>query len=217
MTGYLLMAIILFTLHLASICSVKLMTNKSNKSVKIMTIMKKLNLLLVLTLVATMAFSQTYDSRLSESKMTISGTSTLHDWESVVENFSATVSMKEGDVMSATFEGKVKSIKSGTGSMDDNTYEAMSADKYPTISFKSKEITTEGNNMVVQGTLTIAGKSQTIKMILTKEQWSEKSLKVSGSHTMKMSEYGINPPRAMFGTIRTGDEVTIKFDLTLYK
>jgi len=39
---------------------------------------------------------------------------------------------------------------------------------------------------------------------------------VTGSYKFKMSSFGIDPPRAMLGTIRTGDEVTIKFKINLY-
>lgn len=33
----------------------------------------------------------------------------------------------------------------------------------------------------------------------------------------KMSDFNIEPPTAMFETFRTGDEVTIKYDILLHK
>ena len=41
------------------------------------------------------------------------------------------------------------------------------------------------------------------------------SVQVTGSVSMKMSEFGIEPPTAMFGTLTTGDEVTIEFNFLL--
>lgn len=161
--------------------------------------------------------AQQFTSNQDESSMTISGTSTLHDWDSAVEDFTATCKMDGDEMQSASFKAKVESIKSGTRAMDQNTYNAMDSKKFPNISFTSKSIKNDGNFITVSGSLTIAGESKSINLKLKKEQWTAESLNVSGEYTLKMSEYGIDPPRAMLGTIRTGDEVTISFDIALYK
>jgi polyisoprenoid-binding protein YceI len=49
------------------------------------------------------------------------------------------------------------------------------------------------------------------------EKWKANSMTVSGDYTLKMTDYGIQPPKAMWGTIKTGDEVTIKFEIVLYQ
>jgi hypothetical protein len=36
-------------------------------------------------------------------------------------------------------------------------------------------------------------------------------LAFEGSQTIKMTDYGITPPTALFGTLKTGDEITITF------
>jgi len=179
--------------------------------------MKILTTLTLILLAATCGIAQKMESKLSESKMAIAGTSTLHDWESVVEDFKATCTTKDGDIVAASFEAKVESIKSGTRAMDQNTYKAMKSDQFPTISFTSTSVKSEENQLDVSGQLTIAGKTKTIQMKLNREKWSEESLTVIGSYTLKMSEYGIDPPRAMLGTIRTGDEVTISFNIIFYQ
>lgn len=161
--------------------------------------------------------AQQFTSNQDESSMTISGTSTLHDWDSAVEDFTATCKMDGDEMQSASFKAKVESIKSGTRAMDQNTYNAMDSKKFPNISFTSKSIKNDGNFITVSGSLTIAGESKSINLKLKREQWTAESLNVSGEYTLKMSEYGIDPPRAMLGTIRTGDEVTISFDIALYK
>jgi len=179
--------------------------------------MKILTTLTLILLAATCGIAQKMESKLSESKMSIAGTSTLHDWESVVEDFKATCTTKDGDIVAASFEAEVESIKSGTRAMDQNTYKAMKSDQFPTISFTSTSVKSEENHLDVSGKLTIAGKTKTIQMKLNREKWSEESLTVIGSYTLKMSEYGIDPPRAMLGTIRTGDEVTISFNIIFYQ
>ena len=46
---------------------------------------------------------------------------------------------------------------------------------------------------------------------------SDKSITVMGSRKISMKEYGMVPPSFMMGTIKTGNDVTLKFDLTLNK
>lgn len=179
--------------------------------------MKFIATLAVMLLVFQTGIAQKLESNLSESTMTISGTSTLHDWESAVEEFKATCTLREGDIQNASFEAKVESIKSGTKAMDQNTYKAMKSEQFPKISFSSTSVKSAENHLEVSGKLTIAGTSKTIHMKLNREKWSEETMTVSGSYSLKMSDYGIDPPRAMLGTIRTGDEVTISFNIIFYQ
>jgi polyisoprenoid-binding protein YceI len=175
------------------------------------------------TILIALAFSlnltaQDYKVRPSESSMSIKGTSTLHDWESVVETFSAVARVKEDVIENASFKAEVKSIKSGTSAMDANTYKAMNEPEHPSISFKATgPIRQSGSALRIKGELTIAGVTKPIEFTATGERWSEESLTVKGSYKLKMSDYGIDPPKAMLGTIRTGDEVTIDFEFVMYQ
>ena len=175
-----------------------------------------------LILFSLLAFSlsisaQDYQLNQSESSMKVSGTSTLHDWDINVESFNAKAKLNGENLESASFTAEVKSMKSGTSSMDDNTYKAMKESDHPRISFKSNAITGTEGKLTIKGDLTIAGVTKPVTITTTLEKWAEKSMTVKGNYTFKMSEFGIDPPRAMLGTIRTGDEVTITFKLVLYK
>lgn len=161
--------------------------------------------------------AQEFRSKQDESTMKISGTSTLHDWHIDVESFTAKASLNGENIESAEFKAVVKSLKSGTSSMDDNTYEALDAENYPTINFKSTSKVGADGKVNIKGNLTIAGTTKPIAIAATIEKWSEKSMTVKGKHTFKMTDFGIDPPRAVFGTIRTGDEITIEFKIVLYK
>lgn len=160
---------------------------------------------------------QDYQSKQAESSMKISGTSTLHDWEINIESFTGKAKMNGENMENASFVAQVKSLKSGTSSMDDNTYKALKAKEHPQITFKSTGITGSNGKLTIKGNLTIAGATRPVTLSTTLEKWAEKSLTVKGSYTFNMSEFGIDPPRAMLGTIRTGDEITITFKLVLYK
>ncbi|MEP1791697.1 YceI family protein, partial [Reichenbachiella sp.] len=73
----------------------------------------------------------------------------------------------------------------------------------------------QGKELLGKGELLIAGKSNEIPVRLTINNTSK--LSVSGSIKIKMTDYGITPPTAVFGTIKTGDDITIQFDFTLIK
>ena len=157
----------------------------------------------------------TITSIASSSKMSILGTSTLHDWESVVEDFAVTAKYSEKSITDVQFTAKVKSIKSGKGGMDKNTYKAMDADKYPEIKFTASDLMIDGTSLKGSGNLTIKGATKSIPVELNYETWSEDSYLVTGAVTFNMSEYGVEPPTAMMGAIKTGDEVTIDFEINL--
>lgn len=154
------------------------------------------------------------------SDLEILGTSTLHDWEITAEEMSGDASIALGDKMAVEalqFSVKVKSLESGKSSMNKNTYEALKADKNPTISYKLtevKSIRNTGNAYKLEtiGKLTIGGYTKTI-LLTVDAKTGNAEVAFTGQTTFKMSEYNIDPPTALMGTIKTGDEVTIKFNV----
>jgi polyisoprenoid-binding protein YceI len=70
----------------------------------------------------------------------------------------------------------------------------------------------EGNStkMSTKGALTIGGVTKIVTMNVQADASSGVSF--SGDITFKMSVFEIDPPTAVFGTIKTGDEITIKFN-----
>ena len=45
----------------------------------------------------------------------------------------------------------------------------------------------------------------------------DKQFQVKGEVPLKMSDFGIDPPTAMMGTLKTGNEVVIKYNLEFEK
>ncbi|UXP32591.1 YceI family protein [Reichenbachiella agarivorans] len=152
----------------------------------------------------------------AKSTLVVQGTSSVHDWESVAEVFSVTGTMNDTEVTNLDVSVSVKSIKSGKSIMDDKTYEALKADKHPKIYFKAETLKVVNGHVKGDGTLTIAGKSKRIT-IDAASQSTTGGYKISGVVTLKMSEYGVTPPTAMFGTMQTGDQVTIQYQFLLIK
>lgn len=157
------------------------------------------------------------DSQLSS--MTIDGTSTLHDWTMQVEeiNSSGTISYI-GDAYTTsglTFTIPVKGLESGKDAMNENTWKAMNESKYPNVTFRLSSIEGAGNSYRAKGDLTITGTSKKIEIPVTFKSLQGNKVLAKGSHTFKMSSYGVEPPEVMWGTITTGDQITVNFNIVL--
>jgi len=154
--------------------------------------------------------------------ITISGTSTLHDWESIVESPKGEYVFDEKTIKSLTLNIPVTSIKSKQEEklMDKKTYEALDSDKNPTIIFQLTEpatpvISGSEAQVILTGNLTIAGITKKISIKSSGKKNSAGAFQFSGVVPLKMSDYKIKPPVAMLGLIKTGDAINIKFDVTI--
>ena len=65
------------------------------------------------------------------------------------------------------------------------------------------------------GTLKIAGAENPVTMDVVATRLPDGTIKAVGTVPIKMTAFGVKPPSAMFGTIKTGDEVKVKFELTV--
>lgn len=162
-----------------------------------------------------------YKVSAASGSISIDGTSTIHDWTETVESFTGTWNLEMVDgkiskISTAKIVAEVKSIKSGKSGMDDNTYKALKAKQHPQITYSLKSYAIQGSDVTLTGNLTIAGVTKTIKFT-AKYAIVDGVINFKGSHTFKMTDFGIDPPTAVMGTIKTGDEVTVRFDLNFKK
>lgn len=164
----------------------------------------------------------------SSSDIIVEGTSNIHDWELNAEekSGSAVLESEEGRItglQSLQITIPAEGLKSGKGGMDKNTYKALNTDEYKNIEFKLeqvKDFQDKGNKhyqIKGVGTLKIAGTSRQIPLEFTMKVINGNSVKISGEKTLDMTDYKVDPPTAMFGTITTGKEVTIKFTTNFSK
>lgn len=160
----------------------------------------------------------------SDYKVTINGTSNVHDWEEVAEDVTGDAMVLWGadgsfNIQKLNLKISVKSLKSDKGSiMDNKTYDALKASANPYIYYKLisvKSITKSGTGyaIVVNGDLTIAGKTKNVDIsgnVFVKENGK---LYIETSKLIKMTDFGIDPPTAMMGAMTVGNEITIRFKI----
>ncbi len=161
---------------------------------------------------------------LAESKLKVLGTSNLHDWEIDAKAMSgkATMAIEAGDLKSIKnldFAVEVEQLKSGKSGMDNNTFKALNSKTYKTINYKLVSVTkiteiSAGNFTVeTQGDLTISGVTKRINQTFTVKIIGKKAV-FSGKTKIDMTVYGVKPPTALMGTIKTGKDVTVDFKVT---
>lgn len=161
-----------------------------------------------------------YEVDTNLSSMTIDGTSTLHDWTMQVEGIktSGTISYNDDAYTTSglTFTFPVKGLESGKDAMNENTWKAMNESKYPNVTFRLSSIEKEtGDSYRAKGDLTITGTAKNISIPVTFKSLQGSKVLAKGSHTFKMSSFGVEPPEVMWGTITTGDQITVNFNIVL--
>jgi len=173
------------------------------------------------------------------SKVTLAGTSTLHDWTMegrIISGFFETgpafpanlslpsdpSSARTGSIARAEVSIPVRSLKSQYTKMDEIMQEAMRAKAYPQIRFKLREMVLQGVPpdpgspipFATKGELAISGVTNSVDMDIFMERIESGQLKFSGSKRLRMTDFMIQPPAPTLGVglIKTGDEVTIQFE-----
>jgi len=180
------------------------------------------SLIILVTLLGSLtAFSQTFTLNNDNSKLSVFGTSSLHDWEVVAEEQSGSITVENtsetASINALNFKVIAESLKSGKSGMDKNAYKALNTKQFESIDFKLTKvnsITPQGNGVYTvksTGDLTIAGTTNAIQLNFTLSL-TDSNAKLVGSYTFNMTQFKIDPPTAMFGTITTGDELKIEFN-----
>lgn len=147
-------------------------------------------------------------------ELKVKGTSTLHDWEMTSAQAQGKAELVlEGttlrNVRSASVTLKTESIKSGTSKMDEIAYETLKAGKFPNIVFTLTSFRNLDNKRgLAAGTLTIAG---TTKPVTFNVETSAKTglVQVTGEANIKFTDFGIKPPTALLGTVKTGNDLKL--------
>ena len=171
--------------------------------------------------------AQSYNLNNKSSNLVVEGTSNIHDWTLDAESTSGTISVemdeaKLEEINALRFTVEAEALKSGKSGMDKNTYKALNTDKHKKITYQLKSVkdisqTSTGNYKIkTTGSLEIAGVKKDIALNFNLATSPGKII-LTGEHNLKMTDYGVEPPTAMFGTISTGDNVKIKFETHFIK
>lgn len=159
-------------------------------------------------------------------KISVHGTSTLHEWTATAHKISdypdqMELSLEAGaEVDDFQFSVVSTSLDGGRGSsMNNKIQKALLADTHKQIMYKqngkAQILTNEDGQfyLVSKGILTLAGVEKEINVDVNIEE-NEGKLVLTAVKAFTMSEFNIEPPTAMFGQIKTNDDISIQFEFT---
>jgi polyisoprenoid-binding protein YceI len=96
---------------------------------------------------------------------------------------------------------------------DVNMHETMELNKFPKASFEIKEVIAKGgDNVVLKGTLSLHGVTKPFSFEGSVNEEGSK-VRIKAKSSMKMSDFGITPPKMVFLTVR--DQVDLNVDVVL--
>lgn len=156
----------------------------------------------------------------------IEGTSNLHDWTADVENLKGNFRIKVEDnkiveIENLTVKVDANSLKGSRGNMmNSKIYEALNSKKHPEISFELRKVNSISENpgsfrLNTTGVLQVSGVSKPVNLNATGKLLPSGEIELAGSTKIKMSDFSVKPPTAMFGALTTGDEVNLKYTVVV--
>jgi polyisoprenoid-binding protein YceI len=90
--------------------------------------------------------------------------------------------------------------------------EILAADDHEKITFSSNRINRiSSTRFQLQGTLNLRGRAKPVIFEVVVIQNGKDRLEIDGTAQLRMSDYGIDRPTALFGLIGTKDEVVLRF------
>lgn len=159
------------------------------------------------------------------SRLWFAGTSTVRSWSCEAPRIVAAIDAAAG-APSAVLGGTkavrtveltfpVASLDCDNRTMNDHMRKALNAERHPQIVFRLSGYELTAGAATLQGTLAINGQSRPVTLPVALAA-ADGALRVTGTYALKMTDWGVEPPRLMMGTLKVGEAVTVQFDLLLH-
>ena len=176
----------------------------------------------------------TFRAQPNASKMTLDGSSSVHDWTVKSEVVGGAMELDSAFVTEpqkaspgkinakANVRVPVSSLHGNRKGMDTFMYETMKLKDHKNIEYRLSELTLKEAPQSAdgpfqfesKGELTIAGVTNKISMPVTMTREEKTKMKTTGSISLKMTSFGMKPPSPpLLGSlIKTGDDVKLTFE-----
>jgi polyisoprenoid-binding protein YceI len=93
-------------------------------------------------------------------------------------------------------------------------HKALKAQEHPEIRFRVTELQKAAEGYRAIGLLTIAGVEKEVALDLQVQRKGD-TLGVTGTTSLVMTTFGVTPPKAMMGMIKTDPKIQIRVELLL--
>jgi polyisoprenoid-binding protein YceI len=163
-------------------------------------------------------------------EMRLDGEANVRSWDAEITDLSGSLvltELEERRIENLTAESfkemsltiPVESLDSGSGGLDKNMHKYLKEKDYPNITFSLTEVTSieaqeDGTALITaNGVVNAAGKNHDITMNVTAKINDDGSINFTGEQELLMTSFDIDPPTAVFGTVRARDEMLISFNV----
>ena len=117
----------------------------------------------------------------------------------------------------------VTALRCGNAKMERDLYRALRGDAHPTIEFRFSELAGGINHDIddgayharIAGVLSLAGASRRVSLDVTARRVAPDTFRLTARLPMKMTDFSIDPPTALFGAIKARDDLAVRFELVL--
>jgi polyisoprenoid-binding protein YceI len=168
---------------------------------------------------------------LTSGRVTIAGSSNVHEWTAQTTNVRLTrvrvaanvggSNMWDQMIAPGALEAFDIAIPAATLSspkdgLDKNMHKALKVQQFAEITFRLLRLEpgTAADALKGVGVLKIAGVEREVTLAITTVR-RDATLVVSGSVALLMTDFGIEPPKAMLGMLKTDPKVIISFETVL--
>jgi polyisoprenoid-binding protein YceI len=166
---------------------------------------------------------------LGASRISIAGTSNIHAYTASTTAVRVTRVQLAGSVAGPNFWEEIlkpgaldafeiaipaATLSSPKEGLDKNMHKALKTKEYADITFRLIQLEPGGGTagtFRVIGVLTIAGVPRVVALEITTAR-TDAGLAIQGQVALLMTDFGITPPKAMLGMLKTDPKVTITFE-----
>ena len=159
---------------------------------------------------------------LNESKLRINGTSNVNDFECVYEEelesdtlfHEVELAKAFANIQGDRLELVVESFDCGKRGINRDFRNTLKSKQYPNIHIEVLQVTAK-NDIPDKATVAIelAGVTNTYEVDLKNVSIDNDLIQVLGEQNLRMSDFGLKPPTALFGLIKVRDRLKISFTL----
>lgn len=118
----------------------------------------------------------------------------------------------------------VTALRCGNAKMERDLFSSLRGDDFPAIEFRFTELVGGVNHDIdagsyranIAGVLSLAGVARNIRLNVDAQRIAPDRFRLRARLPLKMTDFRITPPTALFGAIKAKDDLTVRFDLVLH-
>lgn len=117
----------------------------------------------------------------------------------------------------------VTTFRCGNRIMEADMRRALKAESHPRVEFTFRgmrggvqhDLDSGLYRAVIAGDLSLAGQTRSIDVTVSAQRMSRTTFRVRAVLPLRMTDFGVTPPTALFGAVRARDALRVSFDLML--